>query len=108
MSASKHKAAASADGPLLIGIEAVAALLGRSTQSIWRDDKDGKIPRAIMLGSSRRWDFHEIKAWVHAKCPSRKTWEQSRAAKSETPPDPPAPKPRRRRKAQAPTEGVQS
>ncbi len=78
----KPNSAANPDQPLLVDIKVVAKLLGRSPQSISRADKQGKLPRALMLGSSKRWDLGEIAQWVAAKCPSREIWE-TRSDKSE-------------------------
>lgn len=66
---------ASPDQPLLIDIKKVARLLGRSEESIVRDDRNGRLPRPLMLGGSKRWDLGEIQQWVQAKCPSRDLWE---------------------------------
>ncbi len=120
MPAIKPKAAANPDQPLrphLINIKELAFVLGRSAESLSRDDKAGTIPASIKLGSSVRWDWNEILEWVKAKCPDRKTWEareKGEPSGSESPRPPqagtsqPAPKARRRRKAQAQSVGVQS
>ena len=87
MSAIKPKATANPDQPPLrqhlINIKELAFVLGRSAESLSRDDKAGTIPASIKLGSSVRWDWNEILAWVKAKCPDRKTWE-ARAGNGET------------------------
>jgi predicted DNA-binding transcriptional regulator AlpA len=81
----KPDSAASPDQPILVDVRTLSKLLGRSTQSISRDDKQGKIPRPIRLSSSVRWDLDEIREWVAAKCPSREVWEK-RSGKSEAQP----------------------
>ncbi len=86
MTATKPKTTSPDDQPLrpfLVTIKTLAILLGRSAQSLARDDKQGKIPAPVKLGSSVRWNYHEILEWTKAKCPSRADWE-ARAGKSET------------------------
>ncbi len=86
---SKPESPNNPDRPLLVDIKVVAKLLGRSQQSIARDDKQGKLPRALRLGSSKRWDLGEIQQWVAAKCPPRDVW-QTRSDKSEALSDQPS------------------
>jgi len=63
------------DRPLLVDAQSVATLLGRSERSICRDDEQGRLPRPIMLGGSKRWRLSELKQWVGAGCPARNVWE---------------------------------
>jgi len=72
--------------PILIDVQTLAQLLGRSPQSICRDDHRGRLPKPIRLGSSKRWDLAEIEEWVRCKCPSRESWEarQRREAPANT------------------------
>ncbi len=79
MSALNPNPTSSPDQPLLVDVKTVAKLLGRSPQSVSRQDKEGKLPRPIRLGSSVRWDFSELKEWVSAGCPSRQDWEARRS-----------------------------
>ena len=71
------------DGPLLIDSKTVATLLGRSERSICRDEEQGRLPRPIMLGGSKRWRLSELRQWVGAGCPARDAWE-ARLDRSET------------------------
>jgi predicted DNA-binding transcriptional regulator AlpA len=66
--------------PLLVGIKVVAKMLGRSEVSIRRDDDEGRIPRSVMIGGSKRWRLKELRLWVKAGCPARATWEGRWAA----------------------------
>jgi predicted DNA-binding transcriptional regulator AlpA len=66
------------NSPLLVDLKSVAMLLGRSTRSITRDDHEGRLPRPIMLGGSKRWRLKELRQWVRAGCPSREVWESCR------------------------------
>jgi predicted DNA-binding transcriptional regulator AlpA len=65
--------------PLLIDIKEVARMLDRSEMSIRRDDDEGRIPRSIMIGGSKRWRLKELRLWVKAGCPDRATWESGRS-----------------------------
>ncbi len=86
----KPNSTTSPDRPILVDVTMLAQLLGRSPQSLSRDDKRGKLPRALKLGSSKRWDLAEIEQWVSAKCPPREVWESrsdKSAASTDQPPD---------------------
>jgi predicted DNA-binding transcriptional regulator AlpA len=60
---------------ILMTAPQAAALLGRSlrTWRVW--DAAGRIPRAIRIGRSTFWRPEELRAWVDARCPDRRTWE---------------------------------
>lgn len=64
--------------PLLIGVQEVARLLGRSERSIWRDVDEGRMPPPIHLGGARRWRRAEIHNWVAAGCPDQHAWQAMR------------------------------
>jgi len=72
--------ATSLDQPILVGIKTVAKLLGRSEQSIRRDDHAGRIPRSVAIGGSKKWDQRDLRHWIRAGCPARDAWEASRQA----------------------------
>jgi predicted DNA-binding transcriptional regulator AlpA len=59
-------------------LEGLSTLVRRSVRSLKRDDCAGRIPRPIMIGSSRRWRIAEIHEWVSAGCPNRNEWESRR------------------------------
>jgi hypothetical protein len=56
----------------------LSRLLARSKASLARDDAAGRIPAGLKIGSSKRWRYSEIVAWVQAGCPDRRTWEALR------------------------------
>src|SRR5262245_49137729 len=60
--------------PLLVSAAVAAGLCGRSEASWWRDHAAGRVPAPVKLGGSTRWRVGELKAWVDAGCPDRKTW----------------------------------
>jgi predicted DNA-binding transcriptional regulator AlpA len=68
--------------PLLVDIAGLSALLQRSPASLYRDDAAGRLPAGLKLGSSKRWRYSEIVAWVEAGMPDRKTWQAMRAARN--------------------------
>jgi predicted DNA-binding transcriptional regulator AlpA len=62
---------------LLIDIKSLAKMLGRSERALWRDQSAGRLPRPVALGGMTKWRVAEIREWVAAGCPDRKTWEMS-------------------------------
>ena len=60
-----------AEQPLLIDVQQLTQLLGRSRASIARDVAAGRVPDPVRIGNSTRWRLGEIRAWVAAGCPPR-------------------------------------
>ena len=64
--------------PLLLRVQAAAALCGTSART-WRAwDVAGKIPSPIRIGWRTFWRFDELQSWVAAGCPERVNWEALR------------------------------
>jgi predicted DNA-binding transcriptional regulator AlpA len=63
---------------LLTDIKGLETMLERDERSLWRDHAAGRLPRPIKLGKLTKWRVAEIREWVEAGCPDRKTWEGSR------------------------------
>ncbi len=62
--------------PLAIDAKALAATLGVSVRSVRTMDGAGRIPRPVRLnGRCIRWPLDEIRAWLRAGAPDRRTWE---------------------------------
>jgi predicted DNA-binding transcriptional regulator AlpA len=63
--------------PLVADARLLARLLGLGVRTIRSMDYSGKLPRAIKLGGTTRtvWILSEIRRWVAAGAPDRKTWE---------------------------------
>src|SRR5262249_30283300 len=61
--------------PLLVDINALAALLTRSVPSLHRDDAAGRLPAALRLHGSKRWRYADIALWVELGCPPRTEFE---------------------------------
>jgi len=54
----------------------IARILGISTATLWRYSSSGRLgPKPIPLSNGcTRWRVDEIKDWVEAGCPDRKSW----------------------------------
>jgi predicted DNA-binding transcriptional regulator AlpA len=61
--------------PLLLPAEVAACLCGRSRASWWRDHAADRVPAPIRLGGRTLWRAEELRQWVAAGCPERRTWE---------------------------------
>ncbi len=61
--------------PLLVPAEQAGRLCGRSKASWWRDHAAGRVPAPVKLGNSTLWRVDELRAWVAAGCPDRRTWD---------------------------------
>jgi predicted DNA-binding transcriptional regulator AlpA len=64
---------------LLVPADVAGPLCGRSEASWWRDHAAKRIPAPIRLGGRTLWRVQELREWVEAGCPDRKTWEAIRA-----------------------------
>ena len=52
----------SRDNSAMVDVDVVAAVLGRSKTSIWRDAREGRIPRPVKTGpGSTRWNVGAIR-----------------------------------------------
>jgi prophage regulatory protein len=65
---------------LAISAKELAELLNVSLRQIWRLNSAGKLPKAIRLGGSVRWNRAEIQQWFEAGCPDRAAWEAEKEA----------------------------
>jgi len=66
---------------LLVPADVAGPMCGRSEASWWRDHSAGRIPAAIKLGGRTYWRVRELRDWIDAGCPTRKTWEALLASK---------------------------
>ncbi len=65
----------------LLTAKALGQLLSLSKRQIFRLNSCGKIPAPIRIGGSVRWDLErDIKPWLAAGAPDRKTWEAMKQA----------------------------
>jgi predicted DNA-binding transcriptional regulator AlpA len=73
--------ATQAVAPLLVPADVAGPMCGRSVASWWRDHAAGRIPAPVKLGGRTLWRVAELRAWVEAGCPDRRTWEALRRSK---------------------------
>jgi predicted DNA-binding transcriptional regulator AlpA len=66
---------------LLVPSDVAGPMCGRSEASWWRDHAAGRIPAPVKLGGRTLWRVEELRRWVEAGCPCRKTWEALRGQK---------------------------
>jgi len=52
----------------LTDADAVAAICGMSTRTVYRFADSGRMPWGVKLGSLRRWDISKIEAWIAGGC----------------------------------------
>ena len=53
----------------------LARELRTSIKTVDRMDAAGKLPRAVRVGTGKRWDRSTIVRWVAAGCPCRRDFE---------------------------------
>jgi len=68
--------------PLLIPASVAGPLCGRSEASWWRDHAAGRCPRPVRIGGSTLWRVEELRRWIEARCPDRRSWEAMEAARN--------------------------
>lgn len=61
--------------PLLVPADVAGPICGRSEASWWRDHAAGRIPAPIKLGGRTLWRIEELRRWISAGCPDRRSWE---------------------------------
>jgi len=63
--------------PLAVDAAGLGWLVDLDRSSVWKAHSAGKIPNPVYLGSkSPRWVVSEIRAWLLAGAPDRRTWER--------------------------------
>ena len=72
--------------PEQVAANVAARLAGISSATWWRLHAAGKVPRPNKLGGRTLWRVQEIREWIAAGCPDRKTWEATRRAQVESDP----------------------
>src|SRR5262249_1364356 len=63
---------------LLVPADVAGPMCGRSEASWWRDHAANRVPVPISLGGRTLWRVRELRDWVEAGCPDRRTWEAMR------------------------------
>lgn len=72
-----RKAADTVDsGEQLLTVEGVAHKLNIGVRTVWRLDKEKKIPAAKRIGHAKRWCPKDLDLWIQWDCPDRKKFNQ--------------------------------
>ncbi len=68
----------------LLSAKELAKMLSLSKRQIHRLNSCHKLPAPIRIGGSIRWDLErDIKPWLAAGAPDRKSWEAMKQARGE-------------------------
>ncbi|GDX98644.1 hypothetical protein LBMAG48_10480 [Phycisphaerae bacterium] len=59
----------------------LAQFLGISRATVWRMNKDGRLPRPVRFNRAVRWERWTIEEWLATDAPSRAEWEASQSKK---------------------------
>jgi predicted DNA-binding transcriptional regulator AlpA len=59
----------------LLNVDELAVFLNVSIRTVWRQDKEEKIPAPCRFGRLKRWSKADIKLWLEFEKPSRKIFE---------------------------------
>jgi predicted DNA-binding transcriptional regulator AlpA len=59
------------ENKLLLSVNDVGDLVGRSSRTIERWVKDGILPRPLMVNGRSNWRRSSIDEWLQAGCPRR-------------------------------------
>jgi predicted DNA-binding transcriptional regulator AlpA len=68
--------------PMVADAKRLARLLGVGVRSVRTWDAAGKLPRPVKLGTRTVWVLAEVRAWLAAGAPDRKTWEALKGGRS--------------------------
>lgn len=59
---------------VLVDISVISDLMSVSTRHVERLAASGRMPAPVRLGRARRWHLKEIRDWLSAGAPDRRTW----------------------------------
>jgi predicted DNA-binding transcriptional regulator AlpA len=79
--AEDRTAPAPADPPLVVDARRLATLLCAGVRTVWKWDREGKLPPSVRIGGAVRWRLDEIYDWLSAGAPDRATWLRLRDAR---------------------------
>jgi excisionase family DNA binding protein len=60
----------------LLTVEQVAKRLNVGVRTVWRLDKEDKIPEPFMVGHRKRWEASDLELWLKSGSPSRKEFKK--------------------------------
>ncbi|MBX3401557.1 MAG: helix-turn-helix domain-containing protein, partial [Gemmataceae bacterium] len=67
--------------PLVADARRLAVLLDVGLRTVRTWDAAGKLPEPVRIGGRVVWRLDELRAWLDAGAPDRKTWAAIRAAR---------------------------
>ena len=67
---------------LVADAAALAPMLSIGLRTLRTWDAAGRLPRPVRVGGKVLWQLSEIRGWLEAGAPDRKTWEAIKAARS--------------------------
>lgn len=67
--------------PLAVDARRLAPLLCAGVRTVRTWDAAGKLPEPLRIGGRVVWILEEIRAWLNAGAPDRKTWAAIRDAR---------------------------
>lgn len=67
--------------PLVVDAKRLAELLAVGLRTVRTWDAAGKLPEPLRIGGRVVWRLDELRAWLDAGAPDRKTWAAIRAAR---------------------------
>lgn len=70
-----------AGAPLVADAKRLAGLLAVGLRTVRTWDAAGKLPEPLRIGGRVVWRLDEVRAWLDAGAPDRKTWAAIRAAR---------------------------
>ncbi len=69
--------------PLLLDKRRTAAELGISEGGLDSLVRSGRVPKFVLVGSSRRWRSRELIDWINAGCPANDEWHWPPASETD-------------------------
>ncbi len=63
----------------LVAAPGAGAMSGVSESGWWRAHASQKVPAPVKIGNRTLWRTQELRGWIAAGCPDRKTWEAMKA-----------------------------
>ncbi len=68
-----------AGSTLVVDARRLSVMLCAGIRTVRTWDAAGKLPKAVRIGGRVVWRVDEIRAWLAAGAPDRKTWEAMKA-----------------------------
>ncbi len=69
--------------PLLVPAKQAGPVCGVSAATWWRMHAGGLCPAPVKVSSRTLWRMEELRRWIEAACPNRRTWEAQERSRKE-------------------------